>query len=281
MEYEFVTFDDDLPVKIIHHPVEGTHFIPRHWHESVEVSYVLTGMIDTIYIDGTSYTAKQGDITVINSNEVHSFSVNPHEEGTALTILISYEFLKANYPDIDLIAFECISNVCIEQERMLRFRELRGNLDEFVTIYQNYEEIPFAPIKIRGLAYELIYLLFRDFMVKKKNAGKIKSQKHLHLLTEITNFIKDNYNQPLSIGFISNHFRFTPEYLCRFFRKHIGMTIFQYINAIRLEKSFRDLIQTDRSITQIAYENGFSNVKSFNRVFKEFYKTTPAQYRKL
>lgn len=280
MVYELVKFDHDLPVKIIMHPVSETCFIPRHWHESVEISYVLSGTIETIYIEGTNYKAEQGDITVINSNEVHSFFVNPQKDSSALTLIISYDFLKANCPDIDRIAFQCISSVMTEEEQLLKFQQLRKILDAFVAIYRDYEADPLAPIKIKGLSYELIYLLLKDFAVEKKHVRTINTHKHLNLLTEITDFIKSHYNHPLSIESISTHFRFTPEYLCRFFRKHIGMTILQYINSIRLEKSLRDLVMTDHSVTQIAFENGFPNVKSFNRVFKAVYIVTPDQYRK-
>ncbi|AWB45582.1 AraC family transcriptional regulator [Paenibacillus sp. CAA11] len=280
MEYELITFNQNLPVKIILHPVDDTRFIPRHWHESIEISYVLSGSIESIYIEGTNYRSEQGDIVVINSNEVHSFSVNPQEEGSALTVIISYEFLKSNFPDMDRFTFQCISREVTDQNQLLNIQQLRENLDTLVTTYRNRETDPLAPIKIKGLTHELIYVLLKNFAVEKKTAGIIKSQKHLILLTEITNFIKEQYNQPLSIDFISTHFGFSSEYLCRFFRKHIGMTILQYINTIRLEKAYRDLVTTDHSITQIAYENGFPNLKSFNRVFKGVYLVTPDQYRK-
>ncbi|MCF2945412.1 AraC family transcriptional regulator [Paenibacillus tarimensis] len=281
MEYEFLTFDNDLPIKIILHPVDDTtRFIPRHWHESVEISYVLTGSIETIYIEGTSYTSREGDIVVINSNDVHSFTVDPEEDGSALTVIISYEFLKNNFPDMDRIRFQCISSIETDAQQLSRMAKLRETLDTIIAVYRDRDRDPLAPIRMRGLSYELIYMLLGDFAVEKSHAGAIKSQKHLSLLTEITDFIKVNYKQQLPIALLASQFGFTAEYLCRFFRKQIGMTILQYIHAIRLENGHRDLVMTDHPVTQIAYDNGFPNVKSFNRVFKAMYAMTPDQYRK-
>ncbi|PZD93036.1 AraC family transcriptional regulator [Paenibacillus sambharensis] len=281
MEYELVKFDDDLPVKVILHPVDDTiRYFPRHWHDSVEISYVVAGQIDTIYIEGTDYTSGPGDIVVINSNEVHSFSVEQTEGSSALTIIISPGFLKDNCPDIDRIRFQCISSVENDEQQQARYARLRDTLDSIIEVYRNSETDPLAPIRMKALSYELIYLLLRDFAVEKNHAGAIKSHKHLSLLTEITDFIKENYKHQLSIRLIASRFGFSVEYLCRFFRKQIGMTILQYIHAIRLESGLRDLVTTDHPVTQIADDNGFPNVKSFNRVFKSVYLVTPDQYRK-
>ncbi|WP_299094002.1 hypothetical protein [uncultured Metabacillus sp.] len=47
-KYELVKNDDHLPIKLILHTSDKQIFIPRHWHENVEISYVLAGKIDQI-----------------------------------------------------------------------------------------------------------------------------------------------------------------------------------------------------------------------------------------
>ncbi|MBP2071075.1 helix-turn-helix domain-containing protein [Thermoanaerobacterium butyriciformans] len=279
-KYELIKNDDNLPIKIIYHTSDERQFIPRHWHESIEISYVLSGRIDDIYIDGVNYTSKQGDIVLINSNAIHSFSVDQGKNRKAVTFFISYEFIKANYPDIDQIAFDCVSINENDEQKIKLFNELRKNLDSIIKAFLNIGDDSLAHIKIMGLSYELIYLLLRNFKISKKSCGEIKTQKYLDRLTQITNYIKENYNQDLSIDVISAKFNLSPEYLSRFFKKYMGMTILNYINAVRLEKSYRDLMNTDQSITEIALEHGFPNEKSFNKVFKTFYNITPNQYRK-
>lgn len=68
--------------------------------------------------------------------------------------------------------------------------------------------------------------------------------------------------------------------MARFFAKHTGMTLFNYIHAIRLEKAFPDVIGTDEPILQVALKHGFANEKSLNREFKAVYGMSPHQYRK-
>lgn len=279
-KYELVNMDGDLPIKIIYHDSDEIDYVSRHWHESVEISYVISGKIDNIYIEGTNYTSEQGDIVLINSNCIHSFTLNIGENRRAFTIFIPCEFLKANYPQIDQITFDCISKFEQDEQRRTKFNELRANLDSIITAFLDYDQDPLAQIKLKGLSCELIYLLLKNFSTNKNKSGIIQTTKHLGRLTLITNFIKEHCNQNISIDQISNQFGLSSDYLSRFFQKYIGMTILNYINAIRLEKSYRDLMNTDCTITHIAYEHGFPNEKSFNRVFKEVYKETPNEYRK-
>ncbi|MEH7416565.1 AraC family transcriptional regulator [Neobacillus drentensis] len=279
-KYEHIKLEEDLPIKIILHQSTGEpHFIPRHWHESIEISYVLRGIIDHIYIDGVDYTSKQGDIVLINSNSIHSFSVDKGDR-EAVTVFIPLEFIKANYHDTDPFAFDCISIFETDEKKAIQFNEIRKNLDSMIEVYKVKENDSLALIKIKELSFQLIYLLLKNFKVKKKGGGDINTDKYLDRLTKITDYMKENYKQNLSLDLIATTFNLSPSYLSRFFIKYMGMTVLDYINSIRIEKSYRDLVNTDHSIIQIALEHGFPNQKSFNRVFKTLYTVTPNQYRK-
>lgn len=59
------------------------------------------------------------------------------------------------------------------------------------------------------------------------------------------------------------------------------MTIGQYINQLRVEACKQEMINTDLSILTIALAQGFPNIKSFNKSFKEKYNKTPNQYREM
>nr|WP_263323718.1 AraC family transcriptional regulator [Neobacillus sp. Marseille-Q6967] len=279
-KYEMIKTDEHLPIKIIIHTSDKQHFIPRHWHESIEISYVLSGKIDQIYIDGKVFESHQGDIVLINANAIHSFSVNTGKNRKAVTIFIPYEFINAIYPDSDQIEFDCISIDQKDLQRKKYFDELRNNLHSLVNCYENRESDPLSYIKVTSLSYELIYLLLKNFKVNKKSNSRIRARKHLERLTSITNYIKENYHQNLSLDLLSNQFNLSSEYLSRFFIKHTGITVLNYINAIRLEKSYPDLMNTNYPIIQIALSHGFPNEKSYNRVFKAVYHVTPNQYRK-
>ncbi|MEE4561865.1 AraC family transcriptional regulator [Paenibacillus polymyxa] len=279
-KYELVQADNHFPLKIIAHSSNEPAYIPRHWHDSIEISYVLSGRIDNIYIDGMNYSSREGDIVLINSNAIHSFSVAKGQGRQAITVQIPSGFIRENIKDSNPILFDCISIFETNEQRLQHFKELRDLLNTLFVAYLNQNNDPLVHIHLTSLSYRLMYLLLMHFKIDNESLPGFNTNKYLERLTLITDYIKDNYDQSLSLDSIAQVFGLSPEYLSRFFVKHVGLTLFQYINAIRLEKSFRVLMNTDHSIIQIALEHGFPNEKSFARVFKKVYHVTPHQYRK-
>lgn len=258
-KYELVQTDTSFPLKIIIHSSIESVNISGHWHDSIEISYVLSCMIDNIYIDGANYRSQAGDIVLINSNAIHSFSLRKAEgeERKAVTVLIPYEFIKENYPGNGLISFDCISIFEANEQRLQHFAELRELLNDLVAAYLGRNQDLFAPIHLTALSYKLVYVLFKYFKTTNEFVPVIDSHKYSQRLSLIMDYLKANYDQNLSLNAIAEVFGLSSEYLARFFVKHTGLTLFQYINAIRLERAFRDLMNTDQSVIQIALHHGF------------------------
>ena len=68
-------------------------------------------------------------------------------------------------------------------------------------------------------------------------------------------------------------------YISRLFKQTCHLNISEYIQRVRLNHAYDDLVNSNLSITNIALENGFPNVKSFINTFKQYYELTPLQYR--
>ena len=54
----------------------------------------------------------------------------------------------------------------------------------------------------------------------------------------------------------------------------------QYVKNIRIGIAAKMLAETDKQITQIAYESGYNNLANFNHYFKKIMEKTPTEYRK-
>jgi AraC-like DNA-binding protein len=67
----------------------------------------------------------------------------------------------------------------------------------------------------------------------------------------------------------------------RFFRRKTGRTFEDYVNDARVARACRALLESDRSITDIAYDVGFGSLAHFHRTFRRVKGTTPTEYRQL
>jgi AraC-like DNA-binding protein/quercetin dioxygenase-like cupin family protein len=72
---------------------------------------------------------------------------------------------------------------------------------------------------------------------------------------------------------------FTASAFSRFFRRRTGRTFEEYVNEARVARACRGLLETDRPVTEIAFEAGFGSVAHFNRRFRRAKGVTPTAYR--
>ena len=71
------------------------------------------------------------------------------------------------------------------------------------------------------------------------------------------------------------------EHLCHVFRKYLGTTPVNYINAIKLDYAANLLVFTDKVIMDIHMESGFNNLSHFYHLFRKKFGVSPKQYRRL
>ena len=63
------------------------------------------------------------------------------------------------------------------------------------------------------------------------------------------------------------------------FRKINGASLSEFTVNCRMEKVIEELVNTDKTITDIAFSAGFTNINSFNRLFRNRYNMTPKEFR--
>jgi AraC-like DNA-binding protein len=98
-------------------------------------------------------------------------------------------------------------------------------------------------------------------------------------LVAIKQFLAHNVESPLNLKRAAAAFYLSPSHLSRLFRQATGQTLKQYHHALRMQRAADLLTHTDRTITQIADDLGFSTVHHFSRRFKRFHKVSPLEYR--
>lgn len=72
---------------------------------------------------------------------------------------------------------------------------------------------------------------------------------------------------------------FSPYALSRAFSSVLHTNFNGYLNGIRLSYARERLENSDRPITEIALDSGFSSLRTFNRVFREQLSMSPREYR--
>lgn len=92
-------------------------------------------------------------------------------------------------------------------------------------------------------------------------------------------YIKDHYQENISLEQLAAYLEMTPEYLSTLFNKEVGINFTAFLKQFRISHAKRLLKGTDRKICEIAVAVGYHDPKYFNRVFKEETGVSPGDYR--
>ena len=100
------------------------------------------------------------------------------------------------------------------------------------------------------------------------------------LLQVMMQFIHENYNRQTTIKEIADCVHISESGALQLFRQGIHLSPVAYLIQYRLKHAADLLVNTNKTVTNIAYETGFSDVGYFCRTFRKYYHQTAMSYRK-
>jgi len=99
-------------------------------------------------------------------------------------------------------------------------------------------------------------------------------------LQEAVEFLNENYRRDISREGLAEKLGMSVDHLGRKFKAYMGKRMGDYINELRVRDAAEALEATDMKIIDIAYDNGFESLATFNRVFLKITGETPTGYRR-
>ncbi|WP_340006603.1 helix-turn-helix domain-containing protein [Paenibacillus sp. FSL K6-0276] len=268
--YEVITTNRYIPFRLLLH---RPNHVQMHWHENLEIIFVLKGTIE-LFRQQERHLLHESAITVINSKEVHSISGD--ENSLILALQVSHSYIEEQFAGIKELQFHCDSYL-YDHQHQTEFDPIRQILAYMMLTYT--KQAPGYELELKGLLFRLMAYLVRYYSNPLQGKEASPDVKFMDRLLAITEFIQHNYAKPISLTEIAEQEFLSVHYLSRFFQKYLGTTFSQYLNGVRLEYALVELTYSDLTITQVALNNGFPSIKAFNKVFKDFYGSTPREYR--
>lgn len=252
MEQCFTHFK--YPILFLENKYECKKIIEPHWHNDIEIIYILFGKLET-YIDGQKKRYEQGDMFIINSGCIHDFLFleSTHIYTYYLSTIVLQEFDISVHKSL-MIKEELSHSSWIDDFIALKEISHMSNLQKHIHMYHLYDK----------LIQDCQYTPLQDQNVIEK----------------ITTYLKCHYNQDITLHKLADEFHFHPHYLTRLFKNQVHLSYYQYLQKVRLEHAYQDLIHTQLSIQEIALKHGFKNVKSYEVLFQRIYHEKPSVYRK-
>ena len=104
--------------------------------------------------------------------------------------------------------------------------------------------------------------------------------RRLDALSKITAYMREHYTEELKLSEVASTFGYSAEYLSRMFKKYARINFKTYLQDIRMVYAYRELVNTDKTISQIAMDNGFPNSRAFSKEFQRRYGVLPSAVKR-
>lgn len=244
---------------------------PEHWHQGIELNYLIKGKDLRFALEGQTYHFNSGDIWLVNRRQIHSASGEAGEwkyEG----LIIDDDFLLSQYPSSINWNLNLLGQKSTKKQRA--YNEL---VKEIVALGRLCRK-PLTDARrfiVLSHLMKIIVLLDQNF----NNKEQIVQSPNLALGDEIIKYINEHFQEDIQVGDIAQKFNISHVTLNRQLKQTNNLSMGKYLKLVRLMHARELLLNTNKSIELVAYESSFSNTRVLNRNFKSWKYKTPTEYR--
>lgn len=264
--HEIVVPNEDLPFKMfLFEGEKGNYFRDKHWHRSIEIFMVFEGHLK-FYLNDLEQELNPGEFVLVNSNEIHA--IDSPESNKTVVIQIPLKTFSDYFTGEQYIRF---THEAKKQDVQVvdLIREMFAAYGKKETGYD---------MRVKSGYYMLLYMLvsvYRELDVKDE---LLKQNRKLNKLTPITNYMKEHYQEELSLEALAEVFGYTPAYISRMFQKYAGINYKDYLQGVRVEYAFAELNRAEHTVSEVAFHHGFPSSRAFSKAFQKKYGMLPSAY---
>jgi AraC-like DNA-binding protein len=241
-------------------------------HEHIHEEYAIGIMEEGVQ----GYNAKRkedymeaGDIPLVNP-------FTPHKSESLDDTGFRYRMLYIKPEIVEEIAVG-VSNGKVVRPKFPRFTVRDAYLEKhMMDLHKILMNNLYDPIQKQHYFHELIAYLVKNHA--EDNHFRTSTEKNHQRVARVMDFIHAYYTRKIELKELADVSQLSPFHLNRMFAREVGLPPHRYLINLRLNKS-RELLKSQRSITDVALQVGFYDQSHYIRNFKLYLGITPKQYQ--
>lgn len=239
-----------------------------HFHNVYEICLFTAGT-RTYIVDGNCVTVRPGSVILVPPYVHHS---TRGSVGASRTVVyFSREFLARYFtaPTAERL-LTCFARHSVDlSDAGLRF--LIGNFELLSRSYTAGDEA--------AAAVHLGEILTLLDIPRPLPAAEEAEDRHSDLLASAVSYIAENLATLTGVREVAEAVYISPSYLALIFKQKMGQSVMQYVLSLRVGRAVRELVSSDKSVSQIAGECGFASATHFTNTFRHHIGMSPSAYR--
>ena len=260
---------------------------PKHFHDFIEIAYIASGS-GSHTVNDQEFRIAKGDLFILGKNTVHEFQADRETELLVYNCIFQPDFIEGSLGSDDEFV-QLIYRYLIQSAG--NFDSRNGYLKLTGTPSQEIEQIfeeMFEEYEKREIGYihlirsDLVKLMIRVFRQQGKLSPDSQGPSALNrlMVQNTIEYMEEHYAGEIQVGDLASKYYLSPSYFSRIFKDVTGTTLVAMLQSIRIQKACELLKSTSRSVTEIAYDVGYQDMKYFYGLFRKQKGTSPKQYKK-
>lgn len=249
-----------------------------HWHPSIEIIMPIENSYE-VTTAGNHYKLAEEDIIIIPPGELHEL-IAP-KTGSRLILLIDHSLITS------LKGMSSILPV-LRTPRVIRKSDsdIHTNIKDLLLQikYEYAKKVPLWEASIYSKMIQFFLIIGRKSLTDSSFFTESKQSKQMEYIEKfdmIFDYIHNNYTKEITLDTIAGIANFSKFHFSRLFKQFTNMSFYDYLNKERIQVAETLLLNPELSITEVAFQSGFSSISTFNRVFKNIKKCSPTEFRSL
>lgn len=248
-----------------------------HYDTDLIIEYYRKGNA-SIHIEGNIYNIGEGDIVILNPDELHVTMYNPNTYIEKIVLHIG---------DLIFQRFGVEKNVFLDT--ISKKIKGKGNLILFESVKQHDIDKDLEKCLIFAKENTLesrILLTCKTIEVLAKLSKLVEVSDNIsnHIATsnanvnDIIDYINRHHTEEITLDTLAQRFHFSKYYIAHLFKDYVGVSPYDYLIMRRLYNC-NNLIRANHTVKEACFKVGFNNYSNFYRLYKKHFKITPLEFK--
>lgn len=253
---------------------------PIHNHEVFELNFVEHAAGVRRIVGDSNEVIGEYDLVLITSPDLeHVWEQGDCQSDDIREVTVQFDI---DFSDNGIFArnpFNSMKKMMQEARKGLCFP-----MDAIMRVYQQLDTLSsvkdgfYAFMQFMTILYELSKCDGARTLASSSFA-KVKVSSDSRRIQKVKSFIDQNYKDEIRLSQLADLAGMSASSFSRFFKLHTGRNLSEYIIDQRLGYASRLLVDSSKSIAEIAYGCGFNNLSNFNRIFRKRKGCSPSEFR--
>ena len=228
-----------------------------HIHSNAELLIVKSGKITLLMSNKKNETIEAGEAALLFPFQPHGYSreINTEYFRISFSTFLAKSFFKANE---NKIGEQAVFKPSIE------------DIEPFLKKLHSKEKLTLY--KAKGFIYSILSDYISQITLSKKNLDD-------QLLNRIIFYMDEHKREQISVSEVANAIGYNEKYISRFINKASSLSFTTLLATLRMDDAKTMLVETDKTMLEIALDCGFGSERTFYRYFKDLIGMSPKTYR--